>query len=192
MSLALPDGMAPLSDVESPAYTEIHARVEDRLHEMEDDLRQLVFCIAYTLYKKKKREYASRISDKESWEIASTLRQMLATNATYDEVISEATQKIVSIRDVTSSEVLSRIGSTIIDGIDDKLHHRSASTGKKFWLFLKESALHGLHIVVAALLIYLIAQILLFVGPNVGNFLDSIGFKYLGELLKTIGQSGGQ
>jgi hypothetical protein len=164
--------------------------------------------MAYTLYKKRKKVVGSRLraDGKSGKEIASTLNLVLANQETYLELVDEAKSRLTALTDATSNQVLSGIAAEIIEGVDKRLshegsngfinrvtdsldarlNHTKASNLMRFVLFLKHSAIHGLHIVVAALMIYFLAKIILFVGPVAGSFLDSLGFKYLGEILKSL------
>ncbi|MCP5366736.1 MAG: hypothetical protein H6907_10020 [Hyphomicrobiales bacterium] len=188
MSLGPADAAARISDDESPAYSELHNRVDSTLHDMPPAMRDLLFCVAYTLYSKRKKDIGARLSaDGQSGkEISDTLRAILANDHTYQEVLVEAEQRITALTDATSNKVLKNIGGEIVDGIDAKINHTGASFFVRFLYFIKHSAIHALHIILAALIIYAIAQTILIIGPKVGVFLDSVGLKYLGDLLQSL------
>lgn len=188
MNFGLADGNAKITDGESPAYNEIHAFVEKSFSESPAAIQGLVFCVAYALYSKRKKDMGTRLSKegKPGEDIARTLQAILANEATYKEVVQEANQHIAALTDETSKKVLEKIGAEIVDGIDERINHTGKPAHIRFWYFLKHSAVHGLHIVVAALIIYALAQSILVIGPQVGIFLDSVGLKYLGDLLKDI------
>lgn len=189
MNLGGPRNMTPLSDGESPAFNQIYDRIEETQQELPPSLRNLTFCIAYTIYKRKKREFGARLQEKENYDgktLSRNLNNLLANNSFYDEIIREAREKMVALTDATANQVLSKLGATIVDGIDEKLNHNGRTVLQKSAHFLWESFLHAIHIVVAAIMIYAAAKFFILLGPIVGAFLDSLGFKYLGELLKAI------
>jgi len=188
MNFGLLDANHRISDSASPAYNEIRSFVEKSLPDHPSSIQDLVFCVAYTLYSKKKKDMGIRLSKegKSGAEISKTLKTILANDAVYKEVVDAANVHIASLTDETSKKVLEKIGAEIVDGIDERMHHTNKPWYVRTMYFLRHSALHALHIVMAALIIYLLAKVILVIGPLVGIFLDSIGLKYLGELLKSI------
>lgn len=192
MKFELPDDHNPLTDYESFAFSQLQSIVKKKYSDAPTNMQELIFSVAYANYKKKKKDVCKLLHEegKSPEEIIKNVHAVSANEQSYDEYIEDSASTIHAVTDATSNYVLSNMTREIIDGVDTKINHTGKSFPTRLWHFLVESVIHGLHIVVAALIIYLAAQALIFIAPTIGVFLDSIGFKYLGDLLQTIQSQG--
>jgi len=187
MDVGLGPGTKPISEDESPAYKELQRKIERQFEETHPfAMRSMIFCIAYTLYKKEKKEAGHRLrKDDESHDPASivgNVNKVLANEDHYDRFINQAVIHLSAITDATSNQVLSKIGGTIIDGVVQKLPDDLAGRKKSSWIqfrdFFKRSFNHAIEIIMAAIIIVSGAKILGYVGPFISQWLEQIGIKY--------------
>jgi hypothetical protein len=182
-----------LSDVESGAFQSIMKRLESHHPDVAEPIKELVFCVAYALYKRQKLVIGGNLKGEEGAkpprDICSDLNGILNTEEMYDQYINDAKSKIVALTDATSNKILTEMSGAFYAQVESLIQPVIVSNPKSrlevLLEFIYHSFLHALHIVVAALMIYLIAILIVSVGPLVGGFFMDLGEKYLGDVLDT-------
>lgn len=185
MPLPLPLG---LTEVESPAFVEIYKLFKANLS-IRPEMKDLVFCVAYTHYKRKKLETGNRLKGNgvSAKTTCQNINKIMNDPTSYKDILSEAKNKVTDIADVAGRDVLAKLSGIFMQNVTQALrdYRPPAPVRKSPWRrvasFFLHSAEHALHIVIAALILLAMAVLLRAAQeplPVLANFLEYLGLKY--------------